>query len=136
MCIRDRITTLEKQVAVLEDFMSTVRFIETIPDAGVARQASKPREVFPIVQTSPKGHAFRGCTEFVEFSESIHGLMTRKVERKVDRTFEPQWLEPLEWKVEKLRLRTLIDGGDTHVEPGALHARLLFGLGVDSYLAT
>jgi hypothetical protein len=39
-------------------------------------------------------------------------------------------------QVKKLRLRMLIDCGDAQVERGALHARLLFGLGEDPYLPT
>src|ERR1017187_3676632 len=39
-------------------------------------------------------------------------------------------------QVRKLRLRVLIDGGDTQVEPGALQARLLFGLAAYPDLAT
>ena len=39
-------------------------------------------------------------------------------------------------QVVKLRLGMLIDCGDTHIERGALQARLPFGLGLDSYLAT
>ena len=39
-------------------------------------------------------------------------------------------------QVEKLCLRMLIDRRDAHVERGALHARLPFGLGANPYLAT
>src|ERR1019366_2294067 len=39
-------------------------------------------------------------------------------------------------QVEKLRLQVLIDGGDSHVKGGALHARLPFLGAAGSFLAT
>jgi hypothetical protein len=39
-------------------------------------------------------------------------------------------------EVIQLRLRMLIDSAHPHIEPGALHARLLFGLGAYTDLAT
>lgn len=117
-----RLAALESKVALLEDLARVAKdqgkrldeFFATAMqhlDGAIADARKEaivdapPRPPAPAtLQAAPDGHGFEGCTHFVEFSETIHGLMTRDVTRTIEELFEPECLQPLEWKVEKLRL--------------------------------